>query len=119
MKKIWSSRMSIDLMRMRLGIPSGPGALCGFKVLTICLILSFVKNFMPGTWSGYWKSGYFCFQDQTAEETPELKEGILKQFIENLELENPNILRIVHMKSYSGIETLLFSSDHAAWRDTS
>jgi hypothetical protein len=48
-----------------------------------------------------------------------LKEGVLKQFIENLELEKPNILRIVRMKSYSGIETLSFSSDHAAWRDTS
>jgi hypothetical protein len=47
-----------------------------------------------------------------------VKDGILKQFVENLELDNPNILRIIRMKSYSGAESLPFTSDHVAWRDT-
>jgi len=43
---------------------------------------------------------------------------LLKQFIENLESPNPNILRVIQMRSSAGIESSLFSSDHAAWRDT-
>lgn len=42
----------------------------------------------------------------------------MKQFVENLELENPNTLRIVRMRSYLGAESFPFSTDHAAWRDT-
>ena len=48
----------------------------------------------------------------------EIKDGILKQFVENLELNNGNILRIIRMRSYSGAEALPFSSDHVAWRET-
>lgn len=38
--------------------------------------------------------------------------------MDNLEVEKPNVLRIVRMKSYAGFESNLFSSDHAAWRET-
>lgn len=33
--------------------------------------------------------------DQSNTETSELKEGVLKQFIDNLDFENPNILQVV------------------------
>jgi hypothetical protein len=49
---------------------------------------------------------------------PYSTEGILKQFVDNLELSNPNTLRIIRMRSYSGAESLPFSSDHVAWRET-
>jgi len=42
----------------------------------------------------------------------------LKQFVENIETNHPNILRIIRMHSYAGIELSHFSSDHVAWRDT-
>ena len=58
------------------------------------------------------------FQDQSTLDMPQLKAGILKQFVDNLELKNPNILRIIQMKSYSGVEPFPFSSDHVAWRET-
>ena len=57
-------------------------------------------------------------QDQSTSDTPQLKAGILKHFVDNLELENPNTLRIIRMRTYSGAESFPFSSDHAAWRDT-
>jgi hypothetical protein len=57
-------------------------------------------------------------QDQSSSDTPQLKEGILRHFVDNLELENPNTLRVVRMRTYSGAESFPFSSDHAAWRDT-
>jgi len=47
-----------------------------------------------------------------------IKKHLLKQFIENIESVNPNILRVIQMRSGAGIEPSLFSSDHAAWRDT-
>jgi len=56
--------------------------------------------------------------DQSVSETPEVKDGILKQFVDNLELEVHNTLRILRMKSYFEAESLPFASDHAAWRDT-
>lgn len=56
--------------------------------------------------------------DQSVSETPQVKDGILKQFVDNLELDIPNTLRIIRMKSYLGAESLPFASDHAAWRDT-
>jgi hypothetical protein len=56
--------------------------------------------------------------DQSVSEIPQVKEGTLKQFVDNLELDVPNTLRIIRMKSYLGAESLPFSSDHAAWRDT-
>jgi hypothetical protein len=56
--------------------------------------------------------------DQSVSETPQVKDGVLKQFVDNLELDVPNTLRIIRMKSYLGAESLPFSSDHAAWRDT-
>jgi hypothetical protein len=56
--------------------------------------------------------------DQSASEIPQIKEGTLKQFVDNLELDAPNTLRIIRMKSYLGAESLPFSSDHTAWRDT-
>lgn len=49
---------------------------------------------------------------------PQLKGGILKQFVDNLEFNNPNILQIIRMRSYFGAESCLFSSDHVAWRET-
>jgi len=49
---------------------------------------------------------------------PCTSEGILKQFVDNLELSNPNTLRIIRMRSYTGAESLPFSSDHVAWRET-
>jgi hypothetical protein len=57
-------------------------------------------------------------QDQSISDTPELKAGVLKQFVDNLELNNPNTLRIVGMKSYSGFESSPFSTDNTAWRET-
>ena len=50
--------------------------------------------------------------------TPKLNDGILKQFVKNLELNNPNTLRIVRMKSYLGAELHPFASEHIAWHDT-
>ena len=47
-----------------------------------------------------------------------IKKHLLKQFIENLEDINRNILRVIQMRSGAGIESSLFSSDHVAWRDT-
>jgi hypothetical protein len=58
------------------------------------------------------------FEDQSLSETPQLKYGILKQFVDNLEFDNPNTLRIIRMKSHSGVESFPFSSDHTAWRET-
>jgi hypothetical protein len=57
-------------------------------------------------------------KDQSTSEIPEIKNGILKQFVENLELDNPNVLRIIRMRSYSGAERFPFSSDYVAWRET-
>jgi hypothetical protein len=54
----------------------------------------------------------------TSSKTPIVKMRFFKQFIENLESPDPNILRIIQMRSDAGIESSLFSSDHAAWRDT-
>lgn len=59
------------------------------------------------------------FEDQSTSDGPQLKNGILKQFVDNLELNNPNTMRIIRMKSYIGAEAFLFSSDHVAWRETS
>ena len=56
--------------------------------------------------------------DQSTSDAPQLKDGILKQFVDNLELNSPNTLRIIRMKSYLGVESSLFSTDHAAWHDT-
>ena len=50
---------------------------------------------------------------------PQFKNGILKQFVDNLELNNPNTMRIIRMRSYTGAEVFPFSSDHVAWRETS
>ena len=47
-----------------------------------------------------------------------MNDGILKQFVKNLELNNPNTLCIIRMKSYSGAEAFPFASDHVAWRET-
>lgn len=58
------------------------------------------------------------FKDQSTVASPQLEKRSLKQFIDNLNAENPNILRIVRMKSYSGFDLTEFSSDHAAWRGT-
>jgi len=58
------------------------------------------------------------FQDQSTSDKPQLKDGIFEQFVDNLELDNPNILRIIRMRSYFGAETCSFSSDHVAWRET-
>lgn len=49
---------------------------------------------------------------------PQLRNGILKHFVENLELNNPNTLRIIRMRSNSGPESLPFSSEQVAWRET-
>ena len=49
---------------------------------------------------------------------PQFKNGILKQFVDNLELTNPNTLQIIQMRSYSGEEPFPFSSDHVAWCET-
>ena len=54
----------------------------------------------------------------TKSNTPIVKMRFLKQFIENLESPNPNILWVIQMRSDAGIESSLFSSDHAAWCDT-
>jgi hypothetical protein len=51
-------------------------------------------------------------------DTPQLTDAILKQFVENLELNNPNTLRIIRMRSYSGAEAFPFASDQVAWRET-
>jgi hypothetical protein len=56
--------------------------------------------------------------DQSVSDTPQVKDAILKQFVDNLELDIPNTLRIIRMKSYFGAESLPFASDHTAWRDT-
>ena len=61
---------------------------------------------------------FTTFQDQSTSDALEIKDGILKQFVENLELNNGNILQIIRMRSYSGAEALPFSSDHVAWRET-
>jgi hypothetical protein len=42
----------------------------------------------------------------------------LRQFVENLELNNPNTLRIGRMRSDSGPEASPFSTEHVAWRET-
>jgi hypothetical protein len=47
-----------------------------------------------------------------------VQKRILQEFIENLQNPDKNILRTFRMKSYSGMESLPFSSDHAAWRET-
>lgn len=57
-------------------------------------------------------------QDQSKSDKPQLTNGILKQFVDNLESNNPNILRIIRMKSYLGAELFPFSSDYLAWRET-
>jgi hypothetical protein len=51
-------------------------------------------------------------------DTLHIKDGILKQFVENLEFNNPNTLRIIRMRSYSGAEAFPFASNHVAWRET-
>lgn len=56
--------------------------------------------------------------DQSFSDMSRSQTGILKQFVDNLELDRPNTLRIIRMKSYSGAESFPFASDHAAWRDT-
>ena len=58
------------------------------------------------------------FQDQSTSDMLQLQNGILKQFVDNLELIKPNTLRIIQMRSYSGAEPFPFSSDHIAWRET-
>jgi len=61
----------------------------------------------------------FGYQDQsTTSNTPKIMDRQLKQFVENIETNHPNILRIIRMHSYAGIELSHFSSDHVAWRDT-
>lgn len=42
----------------------------------------------------------------------------VKDFIDNLDRKQRHILRIVGMRSYTGVEPSLFSSDHTAWRET-
>jgi hypothetical protein len=49
---------------------------------------------------------------------PQLKKGILKQFVDNLELNRPNTLRIIRMRSNFGPEAFPFSSEQVAWRET-
>jgi hypothetical protein len=49
---------------------------------------------------------------------PKLTKGILRQFIDNLELARPNTFRIIQMRSNSGPEIFPFSSEQAAWRET-
>jgi hypothetical protein len=56
--------------------------------------------------------------DQSTSDALQSKEGVLKQFVDNLELNYPNTLRIVRMKSCCGAESFPFSSEHAAWRET-
>ena len=58
------------------------------------------------------------FQDQSTSDMLQLQNGILKQFVDNLELIKPNTLRIIRMRSYSGAEPFPFSSDHVAWHKT-
>ena len=58
------------------------------------------------------------FQDQSTLDMPQLQNGILKQFVDNLELTNPNTLQIIRMRSYSGEEPFPFSSDHVVWCET-
>lgn len=58
------------------------------------------------------------FKDQSSTATPQLEKRSLNQFIKNINCEQPNILRIVRMISYAGFESTNFSTDHAAWRDT-
>jgi hypothetical protein len=57
-------------------------------------------------------------QDQSTAGIPIPTGGTVKQFIDNYEQPSPNLLRIIHMESYAGMEPSLFSSDHIAWRDT-
>lgn len=47
-----------------------------------------------------------------------VQKRILHEFLENLQSSDKNILRTFRMKSYSGMESSSFSSDHAAWRET-
>lgn len=47
-----------------------------------------------------------------------MEKRAIKEFIENLTSPTKNILRTFRMKSYSGVESSPFSSDHAAWRET-
>jgi len=56
--------MSMDLVRMTLGIPSGPGALKGLRLRAVSLIRFLEKNLMLGIGGGiqsfriyYWWSG--------------------------------------------------------------
>jgi hypothetical protein len=47
-----------------------------------------------------------------------VKKQTIQEFIENLNSQSRNILCTFRIKSYSGMESLPFSSDHAAWQET-
>lgn len=46
-------RLSIVLMIMMFGIPSGPGVLCGWSVSATCLIRYLVNDLIPNRCWGY------------------------------------------------------------------
>lgn len=64
------------------------------------------------------KFTHLKWEDQSTIGTSKLEKRSLQQFIDNLEEENGNVLRIVRMKSDRGFELNPFSSDYAAWRNT-
>ena len=59
----------------------------------------------------------FHLADQSTAAKSTLEKRSVKQFIDNLEGDKPNILRIVRMTMPSGFESTLFSTDYAAWLD--
>lgn len=65
-----------------------------------------------------YQSILICFLDHSTVDYPMTEERTVKDFIENLDHQNRHILRIVRMRSYTGVEPSLFSSDHTAWRET-
>jgi hypothetical protein len=56
--------------------------------------------------------------DQSTCDDSVVQKRVLQEFIENLQSRTKNILRTFRMKSYSGMESSSFSSDHVAWRET-
>jgi hypothetical protein len=56
--------------------------------------------------------------DQSTTDDPMVEKRTIQEFIKNLNSQSRNILHTFHIKSYSGMESLPFSLDHAAWQET-
>jgi hypothetical protein len=55
--------------------------------------------------------------DQSTTDNPMVEKQTIQKFIENLKSQSRNILGTFHIKSYLGMESLPFLSDHAAWQE--